>query len=51
MYQFSKTFVNSKVYPSELLLVKDQTSIVSKHNTEIANHLQTVKCTLWKDSY
>ena len=29
-----------KVYPSELLSVQDQTNIVSKHNTEIVNHLQ-----------
>ena len=35
-----------KVYPSELLSVQDQTSIVSKHNTEIVNHLQIVKYTL-----
>ena len=27
--------MNSKVNPSELLSVQDQTSIVSKHNTEI----------------
>ena len=40
------TLVNSKVYPSELLSVKDQTSIVSKHNTEIVNHLLIVKYTL-----
>ena len=40
--------VNSKVYPSELLSVQNQTSIASKHNTEIVNHLQIVKYTLWK---
>ena len=28
------------------LSVQDQTSIVSKHNTEIVNHLQIVKYTL-----
>ena len=37
-----------KVYPSELLLVQDQTGIVSKHNKEIVNHLQIVKYTFWK---
>ena len=35
-----------KVYPSELLSVQVQTGIVSKHNTEIVNHLQMVKYTL-----
>ena len=48
MHQFSQTLVNSKIYPSELLSVQDQTSIVSKHNTEIVNHLQIVKYTLRK---
>ena len=43
MHQFSSTLVNSKVYPSELLSVQDQTSIVSKHNTEIVNDLLIVK--------
>ena len=38
-HQFSQTLVNSKVCPSELLSVQDQTSIVSKHNTEIVNDL------------
>ena len=46
MHQFSKRFVNSKVYASELLFVLDQTSIVSKRKTEIADHLQIVKCAL-----
>ena len=36
---------NSKVYPSELFSVQDQTSIVSKPNTENFNHLLTVKYT------
>ena len=35
-----------KAYPSELLSVQDQSSIVSKHNTEIVIHLQIVKYTL-----
>ena len=43
--QFSQTLVNIEVYPSELLSVQDQTSIVSKHNTEIFNHLLIVKNT------
>ena len=30
----------------ELLSVQDQISTVSKHNTEIVNHLQTVKYSL-----
>ena len=38
--------VDSKVYPSELLLVQDQTNIVLKHNTELVNHLQILKYTL-----
>ena len=38
--------MNSKEYPRELLSVQDQTSIASKHNTEIVNHLQIVKYTL-----
>ena len=29
-----------KVYPSDFLSIQDQTGIVSKHNTEIVNHLQ-----------
>ena len=41
MHQFSQTLVTVKYTP-----VKDQTSIVSKHNTEIVNHLQIVKYTL-----
>ena len=40
MHQFSQSLVNSKVYPSELSSVEDQTNIVSKHNTEIVNYLQ-----------
>ena len=36
MHQFSQTLVNCKIYPSELLSVPDQRSIVSKHKTEIA---------------
>ena len=48
MRQFSQALLNSKVYPNELLSVQDQTSIVSKHNTEIVNHLQIVKYTSWK---
>ena len=32
--------------PSEVLLVQDKTSVVSKHNTEIVNHFQIVKYTL-----
>ena len=46
MHQFSQTLANSKIYPSELLSVDHQTNIVSKHNTEIVNHLQIVKDTL-----
>ena len=38
--------LNSKVYPSELLSVSDQRSIVLKHNTEIVNDLQIVRYTL-----
>ena len=44
-----KSFDQSTDSPSpspSLLPVKDQTSTVSKHNTEIANNLQTVKYTL-----
>ena len=33
-------------HSSELLSVQDDTSIVSKQNTEIVNHLQIVKYTL-----
>ena len=46
LHQFISTLVNSKVYPSELLSVKDQTSAVSKHSTEIVNHLLIVKYAL-----
>ena len=46
MHQFSQTLVNSQVYPSELLSVKELTSSVSKHNTKVDNHLQIVKYTL-----
>ena len=46
MHQFRETLVNNNVYTSEFLSVEDQTSIVSKHNTEIVNHLQIVKYTL-----
>ena len=35
-----------KVYPCKLSSVQDQTSIVSKHNTETDSHLQIVKYTL-----
>ena len=35
-----------EVYPSELLSVQELTSIVSKHNTEIDNHLEIVKYAL-----
>ena len=37
---------DSKVYPSELLSVQEQTTIVSKHNTESFNHFHIVKYTL-----
>ena len=37
--------MKSKVHPSDLLSVQDQTNIVSKHNTEIVNYLQIVEYT------
>ena len=44
MHQFSKTCVNSKVYPSELLSVQDQTRIVSKHSTKIVKAWYPYSC-------
>ena len=45
-HQFSLTLMNSEVYSSDLLSVQELTSIVSKHNTKIDNHLQIMKYTL-----